>query len=100
MKRQSAKQKVRAVYPQALVIEDMDVYYPSEWASKAKFSVGFFKNQPEDLDITQVYQTTYEAVTTGHDWVFISGWQANPTAAWKAGWEAISRQMILKLEQK
>jgi hypothetical protein len=99
MKRQTSKQKVRAVYPNAIVIEDTDVYPNSDWAATAKFAIGFF-NGPMNIDPNKIYQTTYAFVTESNTWEFLCGWKENPTVGWKSAWESIAAQMIRKLEQQ
>jgi hypothetical protein len=97
MKKQTAKHKVLAVFPNALVIEDMDVEYPSEWAVSAKFSVGYFTG-PIDVDTTKIFQTTYKQIIGSSSWNFLCGWRSTPKSAWKSAWEFIETSMVKTLE--
>jgi len=101
MKRQTSKDKVRAIYPNALVAEDLDSNtnsYSSEWAATAKFIIGYFSPE-NDVDPNKVFKTTYFEIIGLESWRFLSGWQKSKLRAWNAAWQSIEQQMIRKLEQ-
>lgn len=103
MKRQTSKQKVTAVFPNAFVVQDADSgkgLYLSNWANEASFAVGYF-NKTIDIptDSTGVYLISYDRIIDDPNFNFISGWQPTKTGAWKTAWKSINIEMMKKFEQ-
>ena len=101
MNRQTSRQKVLAVYPNAIIVEDIACgknIYDSIWANQCKFII---VTLDESLlkQKTKILRTTYAILMGYKDIECLSTWQTTKSAAWKTAWEIISRQTLKKFEQ-
>jgi hypothetical protein len=86
----SNKNKVRSVYPSAILLRDTHVYTTIAMANKNVYSIAIVKlpNKKNQVKVIRniLNLDFFNSHLTGLSFDFIGKWESSPQKAWKSAW--------------